>query len=93
MNRRILEGPQGWRLLRGMDRMAGLLRPTLDRRPAPWRSTVWSAAIRQILTARQSSRGGRQLADPFEDMGAMLIRHLAWRVFDREEMARLRRPC
>jgi chaperonin GroEL len=24
-----------------------------------------------------------QLADPFEDMGGMLIRHLAWRVFER----------
>ena len=25
-----------------------------------------------------------QLADPFEDMGGMLIRHLVWRVFERE---------
>ena len=25
-----------------------------------------------------------QLADPFEDMGGMLIRHLAWRVFEQE---------
>jgi chaperonin GroEL (HSP60 family) len=39
-------------LVRGIDRMSDLLRPTL------------------------------QLVDPFEDTGAMIVRHLAWRTFD-----------
>jgi len=71
-------------LLHGASQMTRLLRPTLG--PTP----------RTVAVARQSSsqppevldqaaliaRRTIQLADPFADMGAMLIRHLVWRVFD-----------
>ena len=66
--------------------MAGLLRPTLG--PLP--RTVAIARITgvgqgpEILDAGAViARRTIQLADPFEDMGGMLIRHLAWRVFER----------
>src|SRR5712691_10171343 len=72
-------------LLRGVDKMAALLRPTLG----PIGRTVVIARLAgsappEILdSAALIARRTLQLADPFEDMGAMLIRHLVWRVFER----------
>lgn len=73
-------------LLRGMERMTRLLRPTLG--PIP--RTVAIARLTnntqppEILDhAATIARRTLQLADPFEDMGGMLIRHLAWQVFER----------
>ena len=83
---RILAGPPAHAaLLRGVDRMARLLRPTLG----PLSRTV---AITRLTGLSQTeildngaviARRTIQLADPFEDMGAARsIRHLAWRVFE-----------
>jgi chaperonin GroEL len=69
-------------LLRGMDLMTGLMRPTLG----PTARTVAIAPIGdsgppEILdSAATIARRTIQLADPFEDMGAMLVRDLALRV-------------
>ena len=82
---RIVAGPSAHAaLLRGIERMAGLLRPTLGPLPR-------SVAISPILgsqppevldSAANIARRTVQLPDPFEDMGAMLLRHLVWRVFE-----------
>jgi chaperonin GroEL len=71
-------------LLRGIDRMSALLRPTLG--PLP-RTVAIGRLVGgeppEILdNAAVIARRTIQLADPFETMGAMLVRHLAWRVFD-----------
>ncbi|MGI9149768.1 MAG: chaperonin GroEL [Chloroflexota bacterium] len=87
MERRILYGQRARAaLLRGMDSMTRLLRPTLG--PLP--RTVAIARLvghepPEILdSAATIARRTLQLADPFEDMGGMLVRHLVWRVFERE---------
>src|SRR5690242_20138958 len=72
-------------LLRGMQRMTALLRPTLG----PLARTVAVAPFSrsqppEILDSGATiARRTIELADPFENMGAMLVRHLAWRVFER----------
>jgi chaperonin GroEL len=71
--------------VRGMDRMAGLLRPSLGPLPrtvavAP---IVGSGPPEILDSAATIARRTLQLADPFENMGAMLVRHAAWRVFER----------
>lgn len=72
-------------ILRGVDLMAAIVRPTLG------------PMARTVVVAGQSSRSAPevldhaatimrrtiQIADPFADMGAMLIRQLAWSVFAR----------
>jgi chaperonin GroEL len=72
-------------LARGAERMTALLRPTLG----PLARTV---AVGRIIgndppevldSAATIARRTNQFADPFEDMGAMLIRHVAWRTYDR----------
>jgi chaperonin GroEL len=71
-------------LLRGIDQMTDLIRPTLG----PTARTVAIAPVHgsgppEILdSAATIARRTIQLADPFEDMGAMLIRDLALRVFE-----------
>ena len=64
--------------------MAALLRPTLG-------PTARTVAIGRLVgggppeildNAATIARRTIQLADPFEDMGAMIVRHLAWRVFE-----------
>ena len=82
----ILEGPRARAaLLRGMDRMTSLLRPTLG--PLPRTVAIerlGGSEPPEILdSAAIIARRTIQLKDPFEDMGGMLIRHLAWRVYDR----------
>ncbi len=71
-------------LLRGADRMVRLVRPTLG--PLP--RTVAVAPIVGSEPPEMLDSGGiiarrtLELADPFDDMGFKLLRHLAWRVFD-----------
>ncbi len=72
-------------LLRGVDQMAALVRPTLG----PLARTVAIAgqfptdAPEVLDNAATIMRRTIQIADPFADMGAMLVRHLAWTVFAR----------
>jgi chaperonin GroEL len=71
-------------LLRGMDMMTGLLRPTLG----PAARTVAIARIvgsdpPEVLdSAATIARRTIQLEYPFEDMGAMLVRQMVWKVFE-----------
>jgi chaperonin GroEL len=84
---RILAGPPAHAaLLRGVDSMARLLRPTLgplSRTVAIARLTGLSQGPEILDSGAVIARRTLQLADPFEDMGGMLIRHLAWRVHER----------
>jgi chaperonin GroEL len=84
-DRFILQAPAARAaLLRGMDLMTGLLRPTLG----PAARTVAIARIvgndpPEILdNAATIARRTIQLEFPFEDMGGMIVRQLVWRVFD-----------
>jgi chaperonin GroEL len=67
-----------------MDQMAALMRPTLG----PIGGTVAIAPMRtdaapEILDSGATiARRTLQLADPFENIGAMIVRHLALRVFE-----------
>jgi chaperonin GroEL len=86
VTRRILHGPTARAaLLRGMEQMTSLLRPTLG--PLPRTVAITSLLGSQppeiLDSAATIARRTIQLKDPFEDMGGMLIRHLAWRVFER----------
>ena len=86
MSRRILYGRSARAaLLRGVDRMTNLLRPTLGPLPRTVAiSPILGSQPPEILDSGAIiARRTIQLADPFEDMGGMLVRHLAWRVFDR----------
>src|SRR4051794_1108559 len=71
-------------LLRGVERMTGLIRPTLG----PLARTVAIGRLvgndpPEILDSGATiARRTLQLADPFEDMGGMLIRHVAWRTHE-----------
>src|SRR5690242_5851358 len=82
---RILAGPgASSALLRGVERMTRLLRPTLG--PLP-RTVAISPFSRtqppEILdSAATIARRTIELPDQFADMGAMLIRHLVWRVLE-----------
>ena len=65
--------------------MTALLRPTLGplARTVAIGRIVGSDAPEVLDSGATIARRTLQLADPFEDMGAMLIRHLAWRTYDR----------
>jgi chaperonin GroEL len=84
---RILAGPRAQTaLLRGVDRMASLLRPTLGPLPrtvAIGRLSGLSQGPEVLDNGAVIARRTLQLADPFEDMGGMLVRHLAWRMYER----------
>lgn len=82
-NSRILHTPHARRaLLRGMEQMTDLLRPTLG----PVSGVVAIAGATGTSTpevlnnAAVIARRTIQLDDPFQDMGAMLVRQLAWGV-------------
>lgn len=70
-------------LLRGMEQMTRLLRPTLG----PVARTV---SVASLLNGRPEvlddgatiARRTIELADPFESIGAMIVRHVAWRVHE-----------
>jgi len=71
-------------LLRGIELMTGLMRPTIG----PAARTVAIAPIGgngppEILDSGATiARRTIQLSDPFADMGAMIVRHVALRVFE-----------
>lgn len=71
-------------LLRGMNQMTALLRPTLG----PMAGTVaiagatGNSAPDILSNAATITRRTIQIDDPFEDMGAMIVRQLAWTVFN-----------
>jgi chaperonin GroEL len=70
-------------LLRGMEQMTKLLRPTLG----PVARTVAVASLLngnpEILDDGATiARRTIELSDPFESIGAMIVRHLAWRVHE-----------
>jgi chaperonin GroEL len=71
-------------LLHGVDQMAALLRPTLG--PLPRSVAIarlaGSSPPEVLDSAATIARRTLQLADPFANMGAMIVRHLAWRVFE-----------
>jgi chaperonin GroEL len=71
-------------LLRGAERMTALLRPTLGpiARTVAIGRMVGNDPPEVLDSAATIARRTHQLADPFEDMGAMLIRHVAWRTHD-----------
>ncbi|MCC6174977.1 MAG: chaperonin GroEL [Chloroflexi bacterium] len=81
----ILQAPAGRAaLIRGMGRMTRLLRVTLG-------PTAGTVAIAPLVSGRPPeildsaatiARRMTGVGDPFEDMGAMIVRHLAWRVFE-----------
>src|SRR5713226_4161375 len=81
----LLGPPARLALLRGIDRMTRLLRPTLGPLPRTVAiSPIVGSQPPEILdSGAVIARRTIQLADPFEDMGGMLVRHLAWRVYDR----------
>ncbi len=86
MTRRIVQGASARAaLLRGIDHMTNLLRPTLGPLPRTVAiSPIVGSQPPEILdNAAVIARRTIQLGDPFEDMGGMLVRHLAWRVYDR----------
>src|SRR6185503_9141360 len=70
-------------LLRGMEQMTRLLRPTLG----PVARTV---SVASLLNGRPEvlddgatiARRTIELVDPFESIGAMIVRHVAWRVHE-----------
>src|SRR4051812_16812487 len=70
-------------LLRGMEQMTRLLRPTLG----PVARTVSVASLLngnpEVLDDGATiARRTIELSDPFESIGAMIIRHVAWRVHE-----------
>lgn len=69
-------------LLRGMDRLTALLRPTLGPLPRTVAITrLVGGDVPEILDRGATiARRTIQLADPFEDMGAMLVRAMVGRV-------------
>lgn len=86
-DRRVLGAPGAHvALLRGVETMAALVRPTLG----PLARTVAIAGdlprnAPEILdSAALILRRTIQIGDPFADLGAMLARQLAWSVFTRE---------
>ncbi len=84
-DRLMLEAPRARvALLRGMDQMTALLRPTLG----PLARTVAiqgfnrGSAPEVLDNAATIARRTVQLDDPYIDMGAMLIRQLVWTVYE-----------
>lgn len=82
----ILQAPAGRAaLIRGMNTMTRLLRVTLG----PGARTVMMAPLvttrpPEILdSAAVIARRMTGVGDYFEDMGAMIVRHLCWRVYER----------
>jgi chaperonin GroEL len=71
-------------LLAGAERMTALLRPTLGplARTVVIGRMVGSDPPEVLDSGATIARRTLQLADPFEDMGAMLIRHVAWRTHE-----------
>lgn len=86
MPRQFVMGPPRSRraLLRGVDQMVGALRPTLG--PAARTVAVhgWNRTNPpEILdSAATIARRTIQLENPWEDMGGMIVRQMAWSIFE-----------
>ena len=81
----MLEAPRSRvALLRGMDQMTALLRPTLGplARTVAIQGFSRSSAPEVLDNAATIARRTVQLDDPFLDMGGMLIRQLVWAVYE-----------
>ncbi len=83
--RLMLEAPRSRvALLRGMDQMTALLRPTLGpvARTVANQGMSKTSAPEILDNAATIARRTIQLDNPFEDMGGMLVRQLVWSVFE-----------
>lgn len=83
--RLILEAPRARvALLRGVDRMTSLLRPTLGptARTVAIQGLSKTSAPEILDSAATIARRTIQIDNPWEDMGAMIVRQLAWTVFE-----------
>jgi chaperonin GroEL len=71
-------------LLRGVDLMANLLRPTLGpaARTVAINRIVGSDPPEILDNAATIARRTIQLEHPFEDMGGMIVRQMVWKVFE-----------
>ncbi|MCC6178421.1 MAG: chaperonin GroEL [Chloroflexi bacterium] len=71
-------------LIRGATTMTRLIRPTLGpvARTVAIMPLVGSGPPEVLDSGGTIARRTIQIDDPFEDIGAMLIRHLVWRVFE-----------
>lgn len=71
-------------LLRGARRIAALVQPTLGplARTVAVASVVRGAPPEILDSGAFVARRVIELADPFENTGAMLVRHVAWRVYE-----------
>lgn len=86
MSRRfVLGAPQSRQaLLRGMDQMIGLLRPTLGPagRTVAVQGLSKTSAPEILDSAATIARRTIQLENPWEDMGGMIVRQMAWTIFE-----------
>ncbi|CAA9552631.1 MAG: Heat shock protein 60 family chaperone GroEL [uncultured Thermomicrobiales bacterium] len=83
--RLMLEAPRSRvALLRGMDQMTALLRPTLGpiARTVAVQGMSKTSAPEILDSAATIARRTVQLSDPFEDMGGMIVRQMVWTVFE-----------
>lgn len=83
--RLMLEAPHSRAaLLRGMDQMTALLRPTLGplARTVAIQGLSKTSAPEVLDNAATIARRTIQLDQPFEDMGAMIVRQMVWAVFE-----------
>lgn len=83
--RYVLESPHSRRaLLRGMDQMIGLLRPTLGptARTVAVQGMSKTSAPEILDSAATIARRTVQLDNPWEDMGGMIVRQMAWTLFE-----------
>lgn len=81
----IVESPRSRRaLLRGIEQMTALISPTLGpvARTVAIAGATGMSAPEVLDNAAVIARRTVELSDPFENMGAMLVRQLAWRVFE-----------
>ena len=86
MSRRLVMGSPHSRqaLLRGVDQMVGLLRPTIGPagRTVAVQGMSKTSAPEILDSAATIARRTIQLANPWEDMGAMIVRQMAWTIFE-----------
>lgn len=81
----VLEPPHSRRaLLRGMDQMIGLLSPTLGpaARTVAVQGMSKTSAPEILDSAATIARRTIQLENPWEDMGGMIVRQMAWTIFE-----------
>lgn len=83
--RYVLDSPKSRQaLLRGMDQMIGLMRPTLGptARTVAVQGLSKTSAPEILDSAATIARRTIQLQNPWEDMGGMIVRQMAWTLFE-----------